>query len=139
MKTCSKCHKDKSLKEFFKDKRKKDGHQITCKACQLKRAKEYRQTDKGRAVHLRCYKRYRLRHADRIKEKRYAQNAVNRAIAKGQLQRPDTQKCHYCPEAAEQYHHHKGYEPEHWLDVEPTCRKCHTRIHNNLIRSSGAA
>lgn len=35
MKTCQKCKTPKSLSNFFKSSRSRDGHQPTCKSCQL--------------------------------------------------------------------------------------------------------
>jgi hypothetical protein len=40
-------------------------------------------------------------------------------------------QCHYCGNRAHQYHHHRGYAPEHWLDVVPACRKCDRLQHLN--------
>jgi hypothetical protein len=33
MKTCNKCHQEKPLSEFYKDKTSKDGHGGRCKEC----------------------------------------------------------------------------------------------------------
>ena len=65
-----------------------------------------------------------------------AKNFVNHAIRDGKLSRPDIKLCLYCPKSAQQYHHYLGYEPEHWLDILPVCRKCHTRIHTRIISES---
>lgn len=37
--------------------------------------------------------------------------------------------CGVCGKQAGEYHHHNGYEPEHWLDVMPLCTTCHKRTH----------
>lgn len=42
MKTCSKCHEERSLAEFGKDRSRKDGLQVWCKGCQ----RQYRQANK---------------------------------------------------------------------------------------------
>lgn len=39
-KTCTKCNELKSIDEFYKDKRNKDGYRYTCKQCD----KEYKKT-----------------------------------------------------------------------------------------------
>lgn len=117
------------------------------KACN----KRYKQTEKGKAALKRGYLRYDATKKGKIRNKRYrgsekgkayfnrhakhyaklhpehnkAIYAVKRAIIAGKLPRPDSLQCHYCPARAEQYHHHKGYEPEHRLDVIPVCRRCH--------------
>ena len=58
-----------------------------------------------------------------------AYHAVARALRGQVLMRPSA--CGQCgspckPDA----HHHNGYAPEHWLDVEWLCRNCHERAHH---------
>jgi len=36
-----------------------------------------------------------------------------------------------CNNKANGYHHHRGYEPQYWLDVIALCQKHHTKIHTN--------
>lgn len=43
-KTCNKCGEVKSLDEFHKDKKRKDGYCHSCKIC----IKQYRQSEKGK-------------------------------------------------------------------------------------------
>jgi len=136
-KRCSKCKHFKKLSEFHKDLNKRDGYRPNCKICNLKRhgiyhkteqgkatIKKYRQSPEGKVALATGIKRYYSRHP----EVRNAHTAVNNAITVGKLPRVDTLQCHYCPAQAEQYHHYKGYEPEHWLDVVPVCIKCHSQI-----------
>jgi len=82
--------------------------------------KRYHKSEKGKAKLLRAAKQQRIRHPDRVK----AREVVNNAIRVGQLPRLDTLQCS-CGETAKHYHHHKGYAPEHWLDVIPVCFGCH--------------
>ena len=63
----------------------------------------------------------RLRHPNRYK----ARNAVNNAVARNKIPKVTSCICQSCGSKAENYHHHKGYDIEHWLDVVPLCRKCH--------------
>ncbi len=137
-KSCRVCKKIKPLSEFPKNRSKKSGYNSECNTCCNKYYKEYRQTEKGKVAHHKANKKYRktkkgkavnlksvqrfnVRHPNQTK----AVRTVNHAIRNGKLIRPNTQICHYCPAKAEQYHHHLGYEPEHWLDVIPVCIKCH--------------
>lgn len=83
----------------------------------------YQQSDKGREVALKAANKYSISHPERIA----ARHAVRQAIKDGQLPHPDSLQCS-CGEPAKQYHHHKGYAPEHWLDVIPVCRKCHDNL-----------
>lgn len=47
-KTCSKCGEEKSLTDFYWDKRCKDEHRSECKACALKSCKQYRRKNGDR-------------------------------------------------------------------------------------------
>ena len=87
--------------------------------------RNYRQTEQGKKFRRLGIARWRLRHPEQWK----ANVAIREAIRIGQLPRPDSLQCHYCPAQAEQYHHYLGYEPEHWLDVVPACIKCHNLKH----------
>ena len=161
-KYCSKCKKTLPLSEFHKTRRNKDGLQIWCKSCQKAYLKDYQQTEKGKAVRSKGVAKYRqtpkgkaghrkdsakyqktpngravqrksnakskARNPNRIK----AESAVHSAIRAGRLPRPDTLLCHYCSKPAQEYHHWKGYEPEHWLDVVPVCIECHTKEHRKI-------
>lgn len=57
-----------------------------------------------------------------------ARNKVNNAVAGGKLPRASTFSCVNCGGPAKDYHHHKGYAPEFWLDVVPVCRACHRDV-----------
>lgn len=61
---------------------------------------------------------------------------VSRAVKKGVLLPVATQRCCDCDAWAQQYHHNNGYEPEHWLDVVPLCRRCHVARHVEMHRVS---
>lgn len=50
-----------------------------------------------------------------------ARLAVQQAVKRGQLPRPDTQTCVDCGEQAKEYDHRDYGDP---LNVEPVCRRC---------------
>ncbi len=58
-----------------------------------------------------------------------SRSALRKAVITGELPNIKTQICVDCGEPADDYHHHNGYEPEHWLDVIPLCRTCHRNRH----------
>ena len=104
--------------------------------------KKYQKTEKGKVVHRKADIKYRKsdkgkatlrakkeRHHVRNPNQRKARNAVNLAIRTGKIPCIDSLQC-LCGNQAKQYHHHKGYAPEFWLDVVPVCRKCHIKHHN---------
>ena len=88
------------------------------------KVERYQQSKKGKAAQRAGQKRFRVRHPNQPK----ALIAVRDAIKKGILPKPNSLQCHYGDHQAQEYHHHKGYAPEHWLDVIPVCKKCHTNI-----------
>lgn len=85
---------------------------------------KYRTSEKGRAASRRSYQAYRLRN----KAKRDAKDTVNSAVRAGLLPHISSRRCNRCKSKAAHYHHW-SYLPEHWLDVEPLCKKCHDLIH----------
>ncbi len=136
---CKSCQKDYDPSEKGKAVRRCYARTKEGKAAHSRGSKKYQKTDKGKAVYHKAIKKYqktdkgkvtqraRAKHfSDRHPNYVKARNAVKIIIRNGQLPRPDTLRCHYCPTQAKQYHHYQGYEPEHWLDVVPVCMKCHT-------------
>jgi len=140
MKICTRCHQPKEITEFYPDRsdhRSKCGRKSVCKSCQKIQRAEYLQSEGGRAAVRRWAKtkiakdigkRYRLRHPERRK----AKDAVYQAIQKGELARPDTKQCPCGDHKAEHYHHYKGYDKKHRLDVMAVCRKYHKELHNPI-------
>lgn len=71
--------------------------------------------------------------------KRRAAKAVRVAIVDGRLIRP--QQCSRCGEGGRiEGHHHKGYAPEHQLDVVWLCKRCHYAAHprDKAAKKAGA-
>lgn len=139
-KRCPRCKTIKPISGFYKHRSRKDGFSVWCKVCHNTDQKRYRQTKKGKAVNLRAIKKYQKtekgKAVKRASIKRFfarnpnqlkAVNAVKKEIRIGKIPKPSFYKCK-CGKQAEQYHHHKGYAPEHWLDVVPVCKKCHRKI-----------
>lgn len=62
--------------------------------------------------------------------------AVSHAVECGKLPRVTTQVCVACGRRPAQYHHYLGYEPKHFLDVQPMCIRCHRRSEWTVIRES---
>jgi len=145
--SCKACHKDYNKSEKGKAKAKRSNQSIKTKAAKKRyaqtekgktaqlrynrtdkgkaRNKRYRRTEKGKSNLYRGTFHYRTCHPERV----LAHQVVRDAIKAGKLPRPNTLQCHYCPEKGKHYHHHKGYEPEHFLDVVAVCKKCHRKLH----------
>lgn len=154
-KWCYRCDEHKPRSDFYKHKGRPDGLTGECRSCtKLRMALRWKdprtkamiksnsarhaKTEKFRIAAL-AWKKANLQ---KIKEsvtksiKKYNANPLNagklkarkklsNAIGAGVLPRARTLKCKVCSNAADSYHHHKGYEPEFQLDVVPLCRKCH--------------
>jgi len=82
--------------------------------------KKYMQTENFKISERNGQKRFHLRHPNQRK----ARYAVRQAIKEGKLPKPNSLQC-LCGKQAVQYHHHKDYAPEFWLDVIPVCIDCH--------------
>lgn len=59
MKICTKCKDEKSLDQFTKNKRSKDGFHWWCKECTSEYLRNYRSTDQGKKVQRESSKIYR--------------------------------------------------------------------------------
>jgi len=151
-KQCSHCKLVKPLSEFGKCSSNLDGLEYQCTDCR----KEYRQRPKSKALHKKRNKIYlktekgkaaRKRHNQSMigkqaakrqrarAQKRYpmrfkARMTVGNAVIAGKIPHPTTLKCANCNNSAEQYHHHKGYAKEQWLNVIPVCLPCHKHVYH---------
>lgn len=76
---------------------------------------------------LKKWKRqYRQRSPMRFK----AQAAVRGAVRRGLIKK---EPCAICASNQDiEAHHHKGYEPENWLEIQWLCRVCHNKTHGKL-------
>lgn len=119
-KRCPACKTTKTKASFQKDRTKKDGYHALCKAC----VKAYQCSEEGKKSQKRRCEKKRLKFPKRIK----ARQMLNYAVESGKLPRPDSLIC-TCGQTAREYHHLKGYEPKHWLDVIETCVSCHRKLH----------
>lgn len=54
-----------------------------------------------------------------------ARQRVNALVRRGAIPHPRDSFCFDCREDAAQYDHHRGYEGDAALDVQPVCVKCH--------------
>jgi len=150
-KVCTKCGIPKPLGDFQRDTSKKIGYDQPCKECRNKANKErYKNNPEKHKAAARQWSQVNpTYHAEwtrvnpkkmrviakrlRIKfpEKTKARVAVAEAIKLGKLPRAKSLKCVRCGNPAQDYHHHKGYAREHWLDVVPVCKKCHPVIESS--------
>ena len=93
--------------------------------------KEYQQTDAGKASHKKAHDKILATPEGRQKHR--ARHAVSHAMEAGRMIKPE--RCqwagpvgldlHICEETKIEAHHHQGYEPDSWLDVQWLCREHH--------------
>ena len=112
LKWCTVCKQWRPQELFGIDKYRGSGLRAPCFTCSR--------------VHQRKQRRC-LAPSKNIQQK--AAYTVNRAIKKGYLADPKSLPCINCGNQAENYHHHLGYDRNHWLDVQALCKKCHVRAH----------
>jgi hypothetical protein len=137
LKRCCTCKQPKPTTEFRRHRSTKDGFDRHCKDCRKKWDANLRRSQK----HQDYMRDWRSRNQGRLNEassRWYERNkdtlavrarqAVNNAIAAGTLVRARNLLCD-CGSQAEEYHHHKGYEPENHLVVTPICVTCHRNLH----------
>ena len=58
-------------------------------------------------------------------ERRAARWTVHNAVLAGAIPSARSLICIDCGKQAAEYDHYLGYEPEHRLDVQPVCVRCH--------------
>lgn len=149
MKKCNKCEQTKSLTEFRKQKKHKDGHKSTCKECLNKTDKKYR------ADHSKQIKDYQKTYRNIPTANNYATRNTffksNYGLSARTIYRygfqaaiavyeRDGRKCKKCGNENDLTIHHKDrngyYNPERGKPMNNRlsnlivlCRKCHGRIH----------
>lgn len=71
-------------------------------------------------------RKWRAANPEKVKRIRDAGHAVETAVRRGELyKRNSCQACRMIGKV--EAHHHKGYEPDHWLDVQWLCAMCHAK------------
>lgn len=101
-KVCSKCGVEKPISQYWKDRYNPDGLFRYCSDCAMV-LKELR------------------------RERYAARYHVGRMVRRGLLPNPKGLHCAYCGKVGCIYHHHLGYERQHWEHVTPTCRSCNQK------------
>lgn len=157
-KICCRCRECKPLSEFHKHKGRQGGVRSACKSCLNQAARDaYKQSPniRERIIHATCasYSKHRPKRLSYSRQYRethkaalafaqicakennpsqfMAHNMIHQAIKKHQLPHPSSLKCCWpgCKNQAALYHHANGYDEDHWLDVEPLCRRHHGEAH----------
>lgn len=82
--------------------------------------------ERTKVSYLSAYFKTKRKHPLKYNARRYIRYAVERE----KIQPAKELLCKDCGNQAQEYHHHKGYEKEYWLDVIPLCVKCHRRVAN---------
>lgn len=77
-------------------------------------------------------KRARAKYDAANPEKNRARRATRYAVSTGRIPKASTLPCIRCGKPAQEYHHHRGYDAAHRLDVVPVCKTCHEAIDHGL-------
>jgi hypothetical protein len=140
MKRCFKCHKVKSMDDFYVHKQTADRHLGKCKACTKKDvADRYNSTEGRKKIAAYEHDRfqdllrklkvvgYRRKRKTIYPWKEKAVNAVNNAIRDGRLTR---QPCEVCQKPNAQAHHDDYWKP---LAVRWLCFRHHRELHGQVV------
>jgi hypothetical protein len=127
------------LEQYRDDIRYRGGYRHQCKTCERISLQERRQTQKGREAYRQHARNWRKTPQGKIATKKTYQNTqpnvrrarsyLNKQVFRGKFPKVSEQECCKCGKQATQYHHHKGYERNAWLDVVPVCAACHKKLH----------
>ena len=139
-KECKVCSEVKPLVDFYFHAQMRDGYRNQCKVCVCARTRQYdldhlertRAVQKirdakpeRRATREKYRQQYKKDHPHKIK----AGSAVNNAVQRGKLIKPD--KCERCERQVDLIHgHHEDYEKQ--LDVMWLCPPCHAERHKEI-------
>jgi len=127
MKDCTKCHQEKPLNGFHRNKLSRDGHNWWCKECSCAAIRKWRSTQKGKQQHREQMQRYRAN--NRLKESMRAR--LRRAVKSGKVKKT---RCAVCGVVEVEAHHHRGYTSETALDVKWLCREHHLATEEMIRR-----
>lgn len=138
LKVCRKCEKSKPLSDF-------PANNPRCKECvNAANRASYRRHRDSRLEATRDYRRENLesvramwresaKSKSNTSNEARARGTVSDAVRNGKLPPAWSMVCDGCQEAqAAEWHHHNGYEREHWLDVVARCLDCHGLEHSNV-------
>ena len=146
-KYCSKCNSEKPMEEFYTDRQKSDGKGSQCKDCVklykqsaagIKARETYYRSAAGKATQQRFWRsdkgkaamqKYRGDNPEKIK----AHNALNAAVNRGKILRPDV--CSFCGVTCIPDGHHADYTKP--FEVEWLCKPCHRLAHNFYSKQRG--
>ncbi len=127
---CSYQGKPQPLENFNNCHSSMDGKASYCKECSKVVSKQFRDSPSKKKPTRILVK---LEWREAVKK---ANKVVRQAVKTGKLPHISTLQCIKCKTQAKEYHHYLGYEPEHWLDVVPTCIRCHRYLHRYLYRET---
>jgi hypothetical protein len=120
MKRCSICGEKKENVEFYAES-------LKCKKCywpaKKEKARRYWVSEHGKVARRAKHLRYKMRHPDEVR----AQKAVERAVAKGKIQKGP---CCRCGKTDGVQGHHSDYGNPMW--IEWFCDECHKEVHREL-------
>lgn len=132
MQTCTHCGEKKPLAEYYWHS-KDQSYFKKCKGCCIALAKkrnrekwehivrqrrEYRRTEHGRMTVKAQRRRGIVKNRHKFRARQAARDKHGPASKK---------LCVHCGSQAHGWHHHKGYDWEHRLDVIPLCWPCHNK------------
>jgi hypothetical protein len=136
-KKCLCCKTEKTINQFYADRKGKDGLHCYCKLCTNKKSREYYmknrdklavskkryfQSEDGIKTLRRAYKKYPERWAAREKLRYWVKNGRIAKLA-----------CEKCGNFLTEAHHHNGYDGDNFKEIWWLCRKHHKMADNKRL------
>ena len=121
-KTCNRCGEAKSLSDFTRNHKMRDGRVNQCALCRKAVRKRYRRPPHSAEVRAQRQlqkKRYRLRHPEKVR----ARDALTNAIYEGRITRLPCEVCGH----RDSHGHHDDYRKP--FEVRWLCRTHHNEVH----------
>lgn len=131
-KFCYGCRTWKDRVDYQLDGTRGDGLACLCRECKGKRRRKPPETHR-KSINPKTGKPGPEPRAFRDGDKMQARQQVALKVRNGEMPSAKELPCvwcsHVCDETAadheHEYHHHRGYSAEHFLDVIPLCKACH--------------
>ena len=124
MKHCTHCGTTKGKFTRYATNKKKTARYFHCRACNAKRARDYRKTKEGKEAYYQANKKQNTLHPEKLR----ARAAIAYHIKTGHITRPNL--CSVCKQKKKlDAHHICGYGKGKELLVKWLCRQCHPETH----------
>jgi len=130
MKTCSRCSIQKEYKDFYKNKRKKDGLSVACKVCDNISNKQ------SRVKHIEKTRKHRKNNRNKILQFIQIYKSENGCLKCGEKE-PCCLDLHHVDPTSKEFEPSQATSITKFVEESKKCvvlcANCHRKLHANLI------